>query len=164
MKEGNTPSPSRVAELIEAVEKAPGANYALDCAIFETLALPTEWFGSKVVGHFKVGGKYGFNTEDGFRHMDCLRPPTYTSSLDSALSLVERVLPGWGWTVTAALGGGFTATVFDATGKVFDPNGDANISLGEWIEQGRYHRPTPALAICLALLKAVEAGKVEGRE
>lgn len=81
----------------------------------------------------------------------------YTSSLDAALALVERRLPGWGCTITLALGGGSTATVFAKDGQQFDINGDANISLSEWLDQGNIHLPTAPLAVCAALLSALVA-------
>jgi hypothetical protein len=82
----------------------------------------------------------------------------YTTSLEFALGLVERVLPGWGCTITCALGGGATATLFDATGREYDINGDANIGLSEWLDQGKIHAPTAALALCRALMSALAAG------
>lgn len=61
--------------------------------------------------------------------------------LDAAVALVERVLPGWVWTVSLGSEGKPTAFVFPKDGKI--------TSMGS--------APTPALALVLALLLAMEA-------
>lgn len=128
-----------LSELIARVEGATGPNYALECDLFEALDVPKEWFGSKVVSHFLRNGHFGFNTADGFMHLDCIKPPPYTASLDAALALAERVLPGWKWGVT---GGGAPADAL-----LYEP------VLGGWRHSIRTEAPTPALALVLAVLR-----------
>lgn len=64
-------------------------------------------------------------------------PLRVTSSVDAAIALAERVLPGWGWQV-------------DKCGAVLR-SGHALFSTDH---------STPAIALCIALLRAKEAGKL----
>ena len=68
------------------------------------------------------------------------RPPNYTASLDAAVSLVERVLPGC--TVDLTIGALSDAQVMDADAAIHGNAEDA---------------PTPALALCLACVRALIA-------
>jgi len=72
--------------------------------------------------------------------------PRYTASLDAITALVERVLPGWQW---AAWGGAIEA------GST-KPRCMAHVSNGfsQWTADDC---PTPAIALCIALLRALEA-------
>ena len=65
--------------------------------------------------------------------------PSYTSSLDAALALVERVLPGWLWMVASA----------DPPNRL-----PARVELWTGDEEVRASAATPALALLAALLKA----------
>jgi hypothetical protein len=65
--------------------------------------------------------------------------PTYTTSLDAALALAERVLPGW-WFTVGKLGQGFAVLTNIETAETY--KGTA---------------ATPVLALCAAILKAVES-------
>jgi hypothetical protein len=136
-----------LADLLARVEAAEGPNFELECSIFEALAMPTEWFGSPVTSHFRMGGGYGFNTSDGFRHLDCLKAPAYTASLDAALALVERVKPGWG--VRMDIHPGSTEASVEPRWKSLDVPRDQSF----WAAT----LPTPALALLAALLKALIA-------
>jgi hypothetical protein len=69
--------------------------------------------------------------------------PEYTTSLDAALALAERVLPGWDWHARSHYGDKFFAQVWPAF-------------------QSRQHEAyaaTPALALCIAILKATDTGR-----
>lgn len=84
-------------------------------------------------------------------------PPPYTYSIDAALALVERVLPGWGFKCEAGLGYGISVTIGHVgPNKLYDrPEG--------WGEGS-----TLPLAILAALLNAKisqeqEAQPVEGK-
>ena len=103
-----------IDELIEKLEKADGPNFALEQEIQFVLE----------------------------RHRGNLKPPNYTASLDAAVALAERVLPGWMWSMTTGLG--HTAAYVR----------DKSITAPDKIEGDGYHA-TPALALCLATLKAV---------
>lgn len=69
--------------------------------------------------------------------------PTYTASIDAAVALVERVLPGCGVSIERhpVYGDWWDAAIFDQTPKTI-----ANA-----------RKQTAALAVCLALLRALEA-------
>lgn len=56
--------------------------------IFEAVAFPAEYFGSKIESWSRGDGRYTINTVDGIRHLDALRAPSYTLSIDAALSLI----------------------------------------------------------------------------
>ena len=66
----------------------------------------------------------------------------YTTSLDAALALAERVLPEMNCT-------GFDKTPLGVEAYVSLNNVDS----GHWCEVG-WHKSSPALALCIAILKA----------
>jgi hypothetical protein len=68
--------------------------------------------------------------------------PTYTTSLDAALALAERVLPGWGFYLRQDKDGCGCGMVYPEYNSV---------------TAGHFTAPTPALALCAAVLKAVES-------
>ena len=150
-------------DLLARVEAAEGPNFELERALFETLAIPTEWFGSRVTGFFRNRAAYGFNTEDGFRHLDCLKAPNYTASLDAALALVERCLPGWGAVI------GYPARLGEHGGR---PWADVWAARDDerWPWASKQLRPTPyfsnaatrPLALLAALLEAFIASGQDG--
>jgi hypothetical protein len=68
----------------------------------------------------------------------------WTASLDAALALAERVLPGWCWMIER------------------HKNGTATAWLHEWNAYGEGEQVvsnTPALALCAAILKATDTGR-----
>lgn len=69
--------------------------------------------------------------------MNSLRVPELTASLDAAIALVERVLPGWDW-----------GRDDDQRMYLYPPNTDECLSA---------RGATPAIALLIALLKAKEA-------
>jgi hypothetical protein len=76
--------------------------------------------------------------------------PEYTASIDAALALVGRVLPGWCWLIRNDDKDGFMANLFES----WDFSEDAP----RW---PRY-APTAPLAICKSLLSILIAQKAEG--
>lgn len=67
--------------------------------------------------------------------------PPYSRSLDSALALAERVLPGWCWLIER------------------HKDGTGSVTLDEWsayAEGSSVTGETPALALCCAILKALQ--------
>lgn len=86
-----------LADLIERLEKLEGPDRETDQAIdlfFNPTASvwsPKWWSGAP--NEFLIWGSEEAGDLD-YRHIDDL-----TSSLDAAIALVERVLPGWGWRV-----------------------------------------------------------------
>jgi hypothetical protein len=82
--------------------------------------------------------------------MNALRIPELTNSLDAAIALTERVLPGSWWII--------------AKGKMTDaePLYGAQMLFGADDVIGEGEGPTPAIALVLATLRALEA-KEAGR-
>ncbi len=77
--------------------------------------------------------------------------PHYTTSIDAALALAERVLPGIIWTVCRLPSGNTLAKhgPFYATLESDD----------EWSPMLDQSAATPALALCIAILKATHKDK-----
>lgn len=80
-----------IAGLLERVEKATGADRELDCTLHNAM-FGTEYIRS--VG--SVSGFFTSSSDNGCPYVD-----RYTSSIDDALALVERMLPGWMWRVAS---------------------------------------------------------------
>lgn len=135
----STRTPKQIAaakldELIEKLEKAEGPNYRLEIDIFK---LFNPEYAEYVEGR---GGLVHVNDGEDQRVLSNVRAPNYTASLDAAVALAERVLPGWRWAVTSR------GTAWCNTADLPTPS----IHL-------RADAATPALALCLATLKAVRA-------
>lgn len=71
--------------------------------------------------------------------------PAYTTSIDAIVALIERKLPGWSWGVQSYHG--------DKDG----PLGMLIYSNGVDYAEASGSRPTPALALSLALCRALQA-------
>jgi hypothetical protein len=104
-----------ISDLITRLEGAEGADRELDIAVARAFLLPwsREWTPPA---------------------------PPYTSSLDAALGLAERVLPGSRWMVE----------------RHFDGSGWAMIHAKPGTERDMTEAKTPALALVLAVLKGKE--------
>lgn len=74
--------------------------------------------------------------------------PKYTSSIDAAVSLAERVLPGWFWGITQGSDGNDS---YEFQGNVWP--GVTPFPAG--LERFGYHR-SPAIALVLAILRALQ--------
>jgi hypothetical protein len=76
--------------------------------------------------------------------------PEYTTSIDAALALAERVLPGCLWTAGS--------NTYDGA-----PNGQAEVFLpvpSDFHDGcGEVTAATPTLALCIAILKATDTGR-----
>lgn len=112
-------------DLIERLEKASGPDRELDWRIAEKFDIPERWPTSALWPPFMPKSKYDKSI------------PSFTASIDAAVALVERVLPGWNWWL-----GGIGRAAVDRK----DPH-----SRFEAINA------SPAIALCLALLRAKEA-------
>ena len=94
--------------------------------------------------------------EDGHR-IDCSdQAPELTGSIDAALALVTRLLPGWKWGVSsiAVRTGGKTAEGYPRYGEGFRAHVTAVSALRSMPSIGE--APTAPLAILLALLTALQ--------
>ena len=73
------------------------------------------------------------------------RWPHYTTDLSAAVALVERVLPGWDWRVSPCR-------------AIIDKDGVDPMYGGDGTSETEYsgYSAAPALALCIALLKALK--------
>jgi hypothetical protein len=124
-------------ELIERLELATGWDRALDMDIAR--ACPIEGWRIEPDGSvsaFDGEGWYSMPTE----------VPTYTHSIDAAASLAP---PGWAWFVEW-IGAPFT----EGRARLWIPSQRGK---GLKVESCEADAKTPALAVCIAALKAREA-------
>ena len=136
------------ADLLQRIEAANGPDRVLDGDVWHALTA-------------KPGDVWVNDFADGVYHLQDPRdtiayeaPPDLTASIDAAIALVERLLPGWAWFV-------------DWIGMPDQPACHAEIwlpaqrsqHLGRERERGE--ASTPALAILAATLRALIAKEAE---
>jgi hypothetical protein len=129
---------SRLTELLERVEAASGADRELDALIachFVFKSLRPATAADVILNYVPRPGD--IKTDMGFLMAD-----PYTASLDAALALVDRVLPGW---CKSAV----DLRPEPCEGYVWERGHVGNI-------QGK--APTPALAVLAAMLRALGDG------
>lgn len=124
---------SRLQSLLERLEKASGGDREIDARLAEAFGGFADVIRALNEDGSTVDAMVDYG-EDSFD--EC---PRYTSSLDAALSLVERVMPGWTRAVDASL----PSAGIDV--DLYSPNGMKAV--------GTHARETHATLI--ALLKAV---------
>lgn len=139
-----------IEELIERLEKATGPDRELDVAIgYET----SEEIGG-LSGSFRQYCSihdldFAAVAFDAMSYTSILRTglPCYTSSIDAAVSLAERVLPGWYWRVgrTSLFPNGW-AFVSRLPPDHCDRKDEAACSDGK--------AANPSIALCIAVLRA----------
>ena len=132
-EDGSIPVPDMSA-LIARLEAAETGSAELDYLIDEALS---EW--RNIGGGFAVHKVTGERRRNSF---DYTAP--VTTSLDAALALAERVLPGCGWSVSMDDRMGWYQS---------DIGKDHYLFAGE---PSRSLARTPALALCIAILKAIQ--------
>ncbi|QTC87920.1 hypothetical protein [Brevundimonas pondensis] len=101
------------------------------------------------IGNF-YGPLYQWSSPDRSPHFisgDEDKLPNPAISLDAALALAERVLPGFTWRVQRHTSGMFDAALWA------DPDDN-------YVGYGR--TPSPALSLCIAILKAKAQGESNG--
>ena len=147
---------SAISELLERVEKATGADREIDAALYNLLHTDNfrpvafnafvqddpEYFD---LGRYHDGWLVGKTKRDVYAE-DLER---FTDSLDAALALVEAKLPGWSYGVAMR-------------GDKLRREGCDDERAYAWLkngEQAEADAPTLALALCLALLRALEEQK-----
>ena len=128
-------------ELIKALEDATGPNRELDIAIMSALCPLSEPF--MLIGPMGVytklpqaWGSTGLCVKDNTHQVEA---PKVTASVDAAIALCERVLPDWVWGISK-IG---HALLYEKT--------DSEKGYGEKI---KVDHPVPAIALCLAVLRA----------
>lgn len=121
-------------DLIERLEKAEGGSRELDVAICCAVHDGPDWAKE---AYFPLKGGIGLYTNG--KGGPGLTAPCYTTSLDAALALAERVLPD------------ARAQINTGTGWVRLLTADGRYDYGFFASA---RAATPALAMCIALLKA----------
>ena len=124
-------------ELIAALEAAEGPSRELDTAIHE-IAFPHDDIDDKAPGDpvfRKIEDVIWFNV------------PHYTGSIDAALSFTPE---GWEYRIYHNIAGKFT----ELPGSWY--LGQVHEYMPKWRFEG-YSRATPAIALCIANLRALEA-------
>lgn len=125
--------------LIEKLESASSGNRDLDCRIFEGVCFPAALMGHAIESFSRSwGGTYTVNTRDGYRHIEAFHAPAFTTATDVALALVPE---GWGCRLTFAP---------QIKAELWSPDGSP-LSARTVIPA---FAATPALALCIAALKA----------
>ncbi len=125
----------KLSSLISRVEKATGPNYALEVDIFKFF---NPDYRDYVEGR---GGLVHKNDGEDQRVLSNVRPPNVTASIDAAVALAERVLPGWRHAYEKRTNGACLAWVDEADDEPAIP------SFG----------PTISLALVLATLRALQS-------
>lgn len=129
-------------DLIERLEKASGRDRGLDADIYAHFEIPKERAGRIDIDH--TNGVVGWWPKDA-PYESAVDVPRYTASLDAAVALVERVLRPDHPHMTISLRGTL------GTGRYWQ----AEITWPSHEKRG--HSSEPAIALCLALLRAKEA-------
>jgi len=141
-----------LSELISRVEAAKGPDREIDAAIWQ-LVLPDDYRKAR-------GMASGLWPKNGDREAEerawasrAARP--FSRSLDAAIALCERVLPGWLWEMRQDETRGYFARVespdFDCVTWEAGDKITTDILAGR---DANAFAPTPALALCLALSTA----------
>jgi len=135
---------SNLSALIERVERLDGPDQSLDAEI----CIELQYGGINSEGACNVRtdpdweGDLLFEIE-GDEHPDCCNPiPALTASIDAAVALVDRVLPGHGYTTDHQ--------------PVYGNHHDASVFNDHVITIGNGRGPNGAIAICLAALRALQ--------
>lgn len=127
---------SDLSSLIARLEKAEGPNYAIEVGIFKFF---NPEYSDYVQGR---GGLVHRSDGEDQRVLSNVRPPNVTASIDAAVSLAERVLPGFGISIDThpVYGDWWDASIFDQMPKT--------------ISNAR--KQTGPLALVLATLRALD--------
>lgn len=137
-------------ELIARLEAAEAGSRELDCEI----AVPVGGFYICTPRYEGAPVAYGYVDEDGAHvepgHGGAQMVPWYTTSLDAALALADRVLPGH--RVAIVSGHAPAAVIAHHKGEHWHLGDELDDS---WSCKGS----TTALALCIAVLKAVNHAK-----
>lgn len=146
------PTERDLMELIKRLEKASGPDRALDEAVMAVFYVRdkrhigvTEGWDDEPDSYLPV--KSDVWVDPATDKWVSTHAHPFTASLDAAVALVERVLPGWVWHASSD---GPHARVQDRPGLLF----------ARQVFEGK--GSTPAAALVLALLRAVQAQREAG--
>lgn len=123
-------------DLIERLEKATGPSFVLDAEIWCAVNGYEfdRWDGAGCLYRDHNAPKW----ERGIKHADASLVRPYTASIDTVVSLTERCLPNWYWSLNVD---GMAVISQRGSHDIFSCNG----------------RKSPAIALCIALLRALDA-------
>lgn len=141
-----------ITSLIEKLERAESGSRELDCVIYE-IQNPSHAAVKGQVGRYYDPNVISALGAEKYITRGTYVVPKYTTSLDAALALAERVLPG---------DPDFSPTGPSVGWKINLYRGMVPTPLGGWIVNLRRHATdgfegqatTAALALCAALLRA----------
>lgn len=138
--------------LIDRLSKLDGPDREVD-ALIECEACDEYSFGHRL-GKNKGSVIAYFNRSNGDIGHGTYKAPAYTASVDAAIALAERVLPGWNWRV------GRTELYPNGWSYVhkYDPS---NCDRTDEAACADGKAANPAIALCIALLRAKEASHGE---
>lgn len=141
-----------LSALIARLEAAGVGSRELDGAVWYAIHEPDVEHGCLHVEQTEQGPMEVLTCELGSKYADCVG--NYTTSLDAALALAERVLPGCGWDV-ASKTPHIQACLDPELGEPCAKHPHwAMVTVGH-VGTRRYHDgATPALALCIAILRA----------
>ncbi len=138
-----------MTDLIDRLSKLEGTDREVD-AIIECEAGDEVFWGHRlgknkgtVVAYFdRPNGDIGHSTH---------KAPRYTASVDAAIALAERVLPGWKRQLFEDFNGKWIARICSQRRELFSTDYLRETELGG--------SPNGAIALCIAILRAKEASK-----
>lgn len=130
--------------LIDRLSKLDAPDREVDAEIYIRFNIPAERAGRIDYSN----GMVGWWPKDG-PYVSAITVPAYTASVDAAIALAERVLPGWTWYLgNGANGSGNNSSV----AGIYPPKSPEGTFKGD--------HPMPATALCIAILRAKEASKL----
>lgn len=136
-----------IKALIAKVEKAEGPDLELDKAILEAVhPLPESFFGSKVTARKFHLREIDYETEDGNYHSHVGTVPRFTASIDCALTLVPD---GVSFELARYADQHAYVNLWSRADPI-TPFGRGKIRV-------QADGKTPAIALCIAALRAIEA-------
>lgn len=148
---------TNLTPLIDRVAGAGGADREIDAALHVALIKPEQYqddlryfrLPTPSMDHMEMcaPGTYWLKQRSG---ASLHTAPAYSESLDAALSLVARVLPGWSYAH------GNQAPRFDANPRGHDHWARVFPRYEQQDGSGNQYASTPALALILAMLRAKE--------
>jgi hypothetical protein len=142
--------PETITSLIEKLEGAGGPSLVLDGEIWCAVN------GYTFVMWDGAGCVYRRATDGGISHEQASRIRPFSASLDAALALAERVLPGWWWTA-----GRCGLTCHASVGPDSKFIGEPDLSKFDSGFHADVPNPsTPAIALCIAILRAQSEARV----
>jgi hypothetical protein len=155
-----------LTELREKAERATGPDREIDAAMW---AIASGWTLTYLANNIIVADKPGEVqrvigwidpgqvSRNASIHRDDI--PRVSASIDAALALVERNLPGWVWQLSKIDGVPSRAPLPDCEARVWIPSiRTRNLR----VESANGQGATPPLAILSALLRALESQEQDG--